>query len=455
VNINKVEREYHEFLQTMQSQGLSQKQVQDKLMAEFRERRVLLNGNPIPSFIKPVFVGPDEIKEYQRVTEFIMSSLEKVSNLFYSDPSLEELFQLAPGEDELTKIEHGYDGRIQHARLDAFVVDGVVRFCEFNCDTPGGPGWLDLMSEALLQTPAMQKLGEQYDLSYEALMPGILDGLLACYRDWCARKGKKAQAKPRIAVTTIPSLDPTNDEIDNIGIWLREQGYDAIVAPAKDCVYEKGKFMVQGKHVELVYRRGAGFWWLKNPDDYAGHKRAYAEGAICMVNPISSKLGGKKSLMAVLQGERMAKHLTEEEKHYVDRHIPWTRLVKEGKTDYQGEKVDMVPFLKENRATMVLKPIGLFGGKDVIVGCDADDELWSQTITKALAEKYVVQEYIPIPTVSLPLCSDEGVTFVEKKINMNFYAFNGKYAGGLARVSDSNVINVCAGGGIVPIVTVK
>ena len=455
MNINKVEEKYHEILETMEKEGLSQKKVQDELMADFTEKRVLLKGNPIPSFINPVFVGPQEIEKYKRVTEVIMSSLEKVANLFYTEPSLEPLFQLREGEDVLTKVDHGYEGRIQHGRLDAFVVDGVVRFCEFNCDTPGGPGWLDLMSAALLKTPAMSKLGEQYNLSFEALMPGILDGLLACYKDWCAKKGKTPEDKPRIAVTTIPALDPTNDEIDNIGIWLRDQGYDAIVAPAKDCVYEDGKFMVKGQHVELVYRRGAGFWWLNNPEDYAGHKAAYEAGAICMVNPISSKLGGKKSLMAVLQSDKMAEHLTKEEKEFVDRHIPWTRTVAEKETKYQGEKVDLIPFLKKNRETMVLKPIGLFGGKDVVVGKDATDEEWLATIEKALKEAYVVQEFIPIPTIKLPVCTEDGIKFEEKKVNMNFYAFNGKYAGGLARVSDSNVINVCAGGGIVPIVTVE
>lgn len=455
IDIRTVEKTYDDLLQSMHESGVNQKKVQDELFETFKEKRVLLKGAPIPSFLKPVFVGPAEIEDYKQVTEAIMSSLEKVSNLFFTDPSLEPLFQMAPGEGELTKIEHGYQGRIQHARLDAFVVDGTVRFCEFNCDTPGGPGWLDWMTESLMATPAMKKLGERYALSYEALMPGITEGLLTCYRQWCAGKGITPAANPCIAVTTIPALDPTNDEIQNIGIWLEKNGHEAVVGAASDCTYEDGVLKVKGKKCDVMYRRGAGFWWLDNPDDYSAIKRAYADGNLCLVNPISSKLGGKKSLMAMLQGETMKKHLTEEEQAAVARHIPWTRLVEEGQTKYQGETVELVPFLKENRENMVLKPIGLFGGKDVIVGRDADDALWNATIEKALAEKYVVQEYIPIPTVKLPIITDEGISFADKKINMNFYAFNGKYSGGLARVSDHNVINVCAGGGIVPIVTVE
>ncbi|MBN1552166.1 hypothetical protein JW979_11900, partial [bacterium] len=56
-----------------------------------------------------------------------------------------------------------------------------------------------------------------------------------------------------------------------------------------------------------------------------------------------------------------------------------------------------------------------------------------------------------IPEIRLPVFSENGLTFESKKINMNFFAFNGQYAGGMARVSDSSIINISAGGGLIPI----
>ena len=170
-----------------------------------------------------------------------------------------------------------------------------------------------------------------------------------------------------------------------------------------------------------------------------------------MANPLNSKLAGKKSLMAVLQSDAMADKLTEEEKVIVEKHIPWTRMVADEKTTYEGKTVDMLNFLRENRANMVMKPIGLFGGKNVAIGHEMNDKDWEDVLQTAMVDKYVAQEYIPIPEIDLPVYDENGMHFEPKKVNMNFFAFNGKYAGGMARVSDSSIINISAGGGLIPV----
>ncbi len=42
-----------------------------------------------------------------------------------------------------------------------------------------------------------------------------------------------------------------------------------------------------------------------------------------------------------------------------------------------------------------------------------------------------------------------------KKININPYAFLGKYSGTVSRYSDSSIINVSHGGGLVPTMCVR
>jgi hypothetical protein len=36
-------------------------------------------------------------------------------------------------------------------------------------------------------------------------------------------------------------------------------------------------------------------------------------------------------------------------------------------------------------------------------------------------------------------------------VNINFFAFDGRFGGGMVRVSDSSIINVHQGGGLIPI----
>jgi len=106
-------------------------------------------------------------------------------------------------------------------------------------------------------------------------------------------------------------------------------------------------------------------------------------------------------------------------------------------------------------ASMVMKPIGLYGGKEVAIGREMGSGDWEKVMQTALRDRFVAQEYIPIPEISLPVFSETGLTFSPKKVNMNFFAFNGLYAGGMARVSDSSIINISAGGGLIPILLAK
>ena len=127
----------------------------------------------------------------------------------------------------------------------------------------------------------------------------------------------------------------------------------------------------------------------------------------------------------------MQKKLTDEEKDVVKNHVPWTRLVEDAETEYDGKKVSLMAFLRENKDRMVLKPIGLYGGKNVAIGHEMPAGDWEDVLKTALEERYVAQEYIPIPEIDLPVFSENGLEFVPKKVNMNFFAFNGKYAGGM------------------------
>ena len=442
-----IENDYDAILKSLVKSGISGKDIMTQLTNRYIEEKCLSGGKPFPTFLKPAFIEPRQMKMIQRVTDVIMNCLEKVSNLYFEDPAYLPLFEMAPGEDRLANVRNKFPNKIQHARLDAFMTGDDLQFCEFNCDTPGGPGYSDIQVDLLLETPPMKEITQKYTIIRDHFMQNVLDSLLDCYRHF----GWDGKGKPRILIHTLFDLDPTMEELYVLQKYFKNQGYDCVVEQPQNMTFENGKLMVQGQPVELVYRRGATQWWLAHEEKYAAIWQAYKAGAICMANPLNSKLAGKKSLMAVLQSEVMQAKLTDEEKEVVQKHIPWTRLVEKTQTTYKGKPVDLIGFLKENKDKMVMKPIGLYGGKNVAIGHEMSDNDWNSVIETAMTERYVAQEYIPIPTIALPVFTDQGLVFEHKKINMNFFAFNGKYAGGMARVSDSSIINISAGGGLIPI----
>ena len=68
-------------------------------------------------------------------------------------------------------------------------------------------------------------------------------------------------------------------------------------------------------------------------------------------------------------------------------------------------------------------------------------------------ESWVVQEYVNIPQEIFPMVG-ENVLMKLKKVNINPFTLLGKYSGTITRVSDNSVINVSAGGGLVPTLSV-
>ncbi len=443
--IQTIENKYDSILKRMESSGVSGRELMATLTEKYIQEKCLSGGKPFPTFLKPAFISPDQMNMIRHVTNVIMTCLEKVSDLFFADEKYLPLFEMTPEEIELARVRTKYPQKVQHARLDAFITDGNLQFCEFNCDTPGGPGYSDIQVSLLLDTPPMKEIAREYNIIRDNFMQNVLDSLLDCYRYY----GWDGTGHPRILIHTLFDLDPTMEELFVLKKYFERCGHECIVAQPQDCRYVDGKLLVNDLPVELVYRRGATQWWLR--PEYKELWKAYRDNAICMANPLNSKLAGKKSLMAVLQSPAMQDKLTDEEKEVVTNHIPWTRLVENTETEYKAQRVSLPDFLRENRENLVMKPIGLYGGKQVAIGHELSSSEWESVLETALKERYVVQEYIPIPEINLPVFTETGLEFTRKKINMNFFAFNGKYAGGMARVSDSSIINISAGGGLIPI----
>jgi len=104
----------------------------------------------------------------------------------------------------------------------------------------------------------------------------------------------------------------------------------------------------------------------------------------------------------------------------------------------------------------VVKAASSYGGKDVFLGRETDQQTWNAVVEKHIgSEDWVVQEYVNIPQEIFPEIRDEGVYLKLKKVNINPFAFIGKYGGTISRVSDKSIINVSAGGGIVPTMSIN
>jgi hypothetical protein len=179
---------------------------------------------------------------------------------------------------------------------------------------------------------------------------------------------------------------------------------------------------------------------------------AYRAHAICMVNSFRSKLIHKKSLFAVLTNSRYASLFTAAEREMIKDHVPWTRRVRSGKSDYYGDEIDLLEFISDRRDRLVLKPNDDYGGHGIYIGWNTDEIGWDEAIHNALANgDYLVQERVPTAREIFPAVTRDGsIQFAEQLVDLDPLLYNGKVGSAFTRLSSNELANVTAGGGMVP-----
>jgi uncharacterized circularly permuted ATP-grasp superfamily protein len=180
---------------------------------------------------------------------------------------------------------------------------------------------------------------------------------------------------------------------------------------------------------------------------------AYRAGAVCMVNSFRSKLIHKKALFAVLTDERHARLFTGEEREAIRAHVPWSRMVREGRTlDRDGNEIDLTEFITRNSDRLVLKPNDDYGGHGIYIGWNSDPSEWAAALSHALANgDYLVQERVKTAREVFPALTDDGrVEFTEQLVDLDPMLFYGKVGSAFTRLSSTELANVSSGGGMVP-----
>jgi len=203
---------------------------------------------------------------------------------------------------------------------------------------------------------------------------------------------------------------------------------------------------VEDEPVHLVYRRAL-FEDVSLPD----LANAVREGRVCMVNPFRSRVANNKKVMALLEDPRFAHLVQPDELEAIRATIPWTRVLREGRARYGEWTLDLLPFVADNRERLVLKPASDYGGHQVALGMETDQATWESIIAEhAPRADFIVQEYVPVPEEMFPTVEDGHVQMRLKRFNINPFGIGGRYAGSITRISDRAVINVSAGGGLLP-----
>jgi uncharacterized circularly permuted ATP-grasp superfamily protein len=122
-------------------------------------------------------------------------------------------------------------------------------------------------------------------------------------------------------------------------------------------------------------------------------------------------------------------------------------------TDPKGNECDLIPFVRKNRPTLVLKPNRGYGGEGVVVGQVVSDSAWERALQRALEkpDTWVVQEQVQITREPVLLVKGEGLPQREELFVTLGVTATSRGVSFVGRCSEQPVVNISQGGGLVPV----
>jgi len=424
-----------------------------RFLADVRAARLTFGDRVHCPFLRPVFLSPQDEQRVRLVAETIAAIAERLTTAALEDESLFQQFHLRPEEERLVRLTTGYGPASTASRLDAFLLPESLKFTEYNGESPAGAGYSETMSDIFRELPVMQEFQKRFEVHSYPLTAKLLDALVTSYVDW----GGKTQ-RPQMAIVDWKEV-PTWSEFEILQERFEKMGIPVTLADPRELEFDGKRLAAKGKKIDLLYRRVLINDILARPSECEALVKAYTAGAVCVANNFRCKIPHVKAFFAVLTDGQNARLFSDEERDLIHRHVPWTRVVDDVKTEYDGEPVELLKHIREHQKDLVMKPSDEYGGKGVTLGWEVDKKHWENAIAEALpggkpakdGGRWIVQERIPMRRGAFPyIGKGHKVEFKNMLVDFAPYLFRGRVAGFLTRLSTTSLANVTSGGGQIP-----
>jgi hypothetical protein len=429
---------------------------------ELADRRLTFGQiKPLEAALTALVLDKEDVQLLARTAESLHAVIEKLLDHVLASPErvrkfLPEHARVLP---YLAKTA-GCDTWQVVTRYDAAVTDdGSLKLLELNTSCPGGFMISQAMSEATRH--GLAELGEPFGQELaaspkNATVPAELlaDELLAIETD------------AGVAPETIAVLNDENDlifELDLLADSLRRHNRQVVIASAADLRLKENRLLYNDQVVSLAYNKfrvstpnSPNHCWKDGfAERYAAFLAAQKAGTVVSVNNLAGMaLAEDKALLAAFADPEIRELLWADEQVLVDSHLLWTARLEKGPVVWEGQAVDLMPYVRTNRERFVIKPANEGRGFGVVVGKYATDKEWFAATCADPNVPKVVQEFtdsVRFPVVGPPRAAagstPGGEPFSsEMFLTLGLCLVRGRYCGLVSRVSVNPVTNVAREG---------
>jgi hypothetical protein len=416
----------------------------ERLEEYLRAENLVFGGRALCTVLRPRFVTPERHQALRQRVRAVMHVYNKTYHAAIANRDIRAQFRLHDWEETLVGWDPGIANPSPTSRLDTFLGEGPGEFLltEYNAETPAGAGYNDALADAFRDIPVMRAFARKAEVFPLFTRHAILQVLLAAWEEFSGRR-----TRPRVAIIDWDDV-PTQVEFGLFRRFFEQRGLPCLIGTPQECEYANGRFTVRGEPVDLIYKRVLIHELVQQGGLDHPIVRAVKDRVVCLVNGFRSKILHKKASLAVLSDEHNAHLFDPHERAVIHAHVPWTRVVVERHTEFNGHAIDLVPFIHERREELVLKPNDDYGGAGIVLGWTVDDAAWAAAVQRALAEPYIVQERVSIPRESYPSWMDGRVQWHDRQLDTApFVSYAEQMDGYLTRLSTEALLNVTAGGG--------
>ena len=424
-----------------------------KFLKELQDAKLTFGNRVHCPFLRPFFLSPQDEARVRHATETLAHLGERLATAALEDKSLFAQFHLRPEEERLVRLPAGRGPASTASRVDAFLLPESLKFTEYNGESPAGAGYTETLSEVFRELPVMKEFANEFEIHSYPLSARLLDALIGTYRDWGG-----TSKSPQMLIVDWKEV-PTWSEFEILKDRFEALRVPVVLADPRELQWDGKTLSARGKKIDLVYRRVLMNDIVARPKECAALVKAYEAQAVCVANNFRCKIPHVKAFFAVLTEQKNEKLFSSGELDVIQRHVPWTRVVEDVETDYQGKPIELLAYIRKNQKDLVLKPSDEYGGTGVTLGWEVDASQWETSIQAALPGGespeehgcWIVQEKIAMRRGEFPYIDANGkVEFRDMLVDLAPYMFRGKLAGFLTRLSASSLANVTSGGGQIP-----
>ena len=388
----------------------------------------IYKNKPVPFLYNPMFFSEKEEEDLAWIGRMMMDIGESITDRYIRDEKFRSKFGFPDFIERMILKDNRYGVHVPIGRFDVFYKDREnFKFCELNTDGSSAMNEDNTIGSILLRSRGLEDFGREYSLRNPELVKTWVEESIKIYNKW-DDTGKK----PNVAIVDFTESG-TSAEFQLFKETYENEGFSCIIADPRDLEYRDGGLYHRDYRIDLIYRRIVTFELIEKFDQVKDFVDAYMDDAVCVVGTIRSQVIHNKIFFKILHDKDTLDGLSEDQREFILKHIPFTGL-------FKGEE-EVFQEVLNNKDRYIIKPLDMNASQGVYPGRDFDEEKWRSILDSTFNKDFIYQEFVDPYERDFVVYEDGRFKAESLGSIVGIFMYNRHYSGLYTRLGKNNIIS--------------